>query len=275
MRMDKLKIIYIFSLLLFSTNLYAVDSGGNASNVFNFQQKLAAKGDAQAQYQSGFMYETGEGVEADIDMARLWYQKAADQGHIAAAYRLTYLDIRENGFKPDQHAQWLSDVKNNASISKQEVLFLLGQMYHYGIGVKRDLNKSLEIMYQLGLEGMTAADSEIEKIQAEQKAREIQRRKAHAASARKKAAKAAPVQAKAKQAPAKPAASGKAAASATPKQAATATDRKTAAAAEDDKEARRKRYEAIMKKLAEEQAEINRLQGQVEGKDEAEIDDEI
>lgn len=254
--MEKIKTLLI-SLLLFSANLQAAGSGGNASSIFNFQQKLAAKGNVQAQYQSGFMYETGEGVEQDRDLARLWYQKAADQGHVTASYRLTYLDIKQHGFDSSKHAQWLRKVKKNASLDKQEILFLLGQMYREGIGLKKNLNKSLEIMYQLGFDGMTAADAEIEKIQAELKANEIRRQKARAENARKQARRA--TQKAVTPAGAKPVA-------------ASPAGRKSAMAA-DDKDARRKRYEAIMKKLAEEQAEINRLQGLVD--DEAEVDDEI
>jgi len=217
------------------------------------------------------MYETGEGVEQDTDLAHLWYQKAADQGHVAAGYRLTYLDIKQNGYDRNRHAQWLSEVKKNASISKQEVLFLLGQMYREGIGVKKNLNKSLEIMYQLGLEGMAAADTEIEKIQAELKAHEIRRQKSRAARARKQAEKPAVKTAPGAVAKAAPQTPPKASVKTKP-QAAPAT---SAAKPVDEKEARRKRYEAIMKKLAEEQAEIDRLQGLVDEQGDADIDDEI
>ena len=40
----------------------------------------AEAGDADAQYNLGWMYDEGEGVEQDFKEAVKWYQKAADQG---------------------------------------------------------------------------------------------------------------------------------------------------------------------------------------------------
>jgi len=42
--------------------------------------KLAAEaGDANAQYDLGGMYEEGQGVEQNYEVALKWYRKAADQ----------------------------------------------------------------------------------------------------------------------------------------------------------------------------------------------------
>lgn len=41
-------------------------------------------GDAEAMYQVGVLYETGDGVEQSYDEALFWYQKAAEQNHLEA-----------------------------------------------------------------------------------------------------------------------------------------------------------------------------------------------
>jgi TPR repeat protein len=47
-------------------------------------QPLAERGDAQAQYKLGVMYDNGFGVKADIALAADWYRRAAVQGDKAA-----------------------------------------------------------------------------------------------------------------------------------------------------------------------------------------------
>ena len=48
----------------------------------------AEAGDAGAQNDLGFMYDTGEGVPQDDAEAARWYRLAADQGHAGAQYNL-------------------------------------------------------------------------------------------------------------------------------------------------------------------------------------------
>ena len=49
---------------------------------------LAERGDADAQYNLGVMYDTGQGVAQDYAEALKWYRRAAEQGHAAAQYNL-------------------------------------------------------------------------------------------------------------------------------------------------------------------------------------------
>ena len=42
---------------------------------------LAESGDAGAQYNVGYMYDTGKGVQASYEEAVKWYRKAAEQGY--------------------------------------------------------------------------------------------------------------------------------------------------------------------------------------------------
>lgn len=50
--------------------------------------QAADKGMAQAQTALGIMLESGKGCEKDVAAARLWFRKAAKQGHQGAIARL-------------------------------------------------------------------------------------------------------------------------------------------------------------------------------------------
>ncbi|MCW8957341.1 MAG: hypothetical protein OQL09_10695, partial [Gammaproteobacteria bacterium] len=74
-----------------------------SSSVVEFQMKLARNGNSLAQFKLGSMYETGQGVEKDEKQAREWYQKSAAKGHQAARDRLTFMEVKESGYKADKH----------------------------------------------------------------------------------------------------------------------------------------------------------------------------
>lgn len=63
-------------------------------NVFNFQTKMAARGNVSAQYILGEMHEEGRGVERSDTKAIEWYEKAQRNGHQDAAIRITQIKLR-------------------------------------------------------------------------------------------------------------------------------------------------------------------------------------
>ncbi len=111
------------------------------SGIFEFQQKLAKGGNAQAQYQLATMYESGRGVEKNIEKAQEWYKKSAAGNYKAAQHRLTYLEVKTTGFKSD-HKPWLQELSADAKGGDGEAMFILGHMYEYGNGVKRSLKRA-------------------------------------------------------------------------------------------------------------------------------------
>jgi len=54
-------------------------------------RQRAEEGDADAQYNLGFVYETGLGVPQDDEEAVIWFLRAADQGHAEAQASLGFL----------------------------------------------------------------------------------------------------------------------------------------------------------------------------------------
>ena len=68
----------------------------HAAGEVMFERKLAAatQGDVEAQYDVGYRYEKGRGIDEDDEEAIRWYLKAAEQGLDKAEYKmgLCYLD---------------------------------------------------------------------------------------------------------------------------------------------------------------------------------------
>jgi hypothetical protein len=82
--MDMKFIALAFScLLIFSTPAKASDA-----DTFNAMVVLANKGDAEAQYHVGMMYNNGIGTQKDPRQAFEWFQKSAASNHPLGAYKL-------------------------------------------------------------------------------------------------------------------------------------------------------------------------------------------
>ena len=67
------------------------------SDKFLSTLEAAQKGDADAQFALGAMYENGEGTEQNYTEAYKYYKLAAEQGHSGAQHNLELM--QENGFR--------------------------------------------------------------------------------------------------------------------------------------------------------------------------------
>lgn len=252
--MKQSKIIIISLMLAISTmviplSLHAEALINQSSNIFKFQQKLADNGNVVAQYRLASMYETGEGVTASIEQANYWYGKAADAGSRQAMHRHTYLKTKEQGYDQDKNADWLNSVKTDADAHDAEAMLLLGQLYGEGLGVKKDLEKSLELLEQVRILGVANVDRQIVlikeeiKVLSENEAIEKESRNLESANVQQaKKDKQLKLQAEVKK---------------------------------QDQAEKVKRYEAAMKKLQLEQKKINEQQAWASGGTSLSADDEI
>jgi TPR repeat protein len=70
----------------------------------------AERGDRNAQYKLGLVYDVGVGAKQDLAEAALWYRRAADQGHVAAQFNLGLMYANSRGVPPDlvQAHMWLN-----------------------------------------------------------------------------------------------------------------------------------------------------------------------
>jgi len=171
----------IFCFILHSQALKAEDLGTFGTHIFMFQEKLAKRGNVRAQYKLGTLYEFGVSVKPNVEQARHWYQLAAESNYLPAINRNTYLEVKASGFIPQKHNQWLSELIQQAKTTEPNALILLGQMHRHGIGVKKDLEKSLDLLSQASALGHTEIDAEIDAI-----SREIEKQEAVAAENKKR-----------------------------------------------------------------------------------------
>src|SRR3954471_5528840 len=83
-----------FSCLLF----FSVPADANEADRFNAMVALANKGDAEAQYHVGMMYNNGIGTQRDTRQAFEWFQKSTASNDPLGAYKLgCYYDGQGEG----------------------------------------------------------------------------------------------------------------------------------------------------------------------------------
>lgn len=261
---------YILPLLLitfvFPCALQAEDLIDQSSNVFNFQQKLAKSGNVHAQYKLATMYEKGDGVEADIEQAKYWYNLASNAGSTSAKQRNTYLIVKEQGYDQAKHADWFNSIEKDAGAHNADAVLLLGQLYHQGLGVKKDLDKSLELLNQVRVLGTANVENEIatirQEIAANKKAAQLKQEKQEKRELEKAQSQQAKKQLQIEQQNAREIES-------------QANKEKQAEAAILSKAEKRKKYEEVMRQLKLEQQLIDEQQSLVTGDTETTVDDEI
>ena len=78
---------------------------------------LATRTNANAQYNLGLMYEEGEGIRQNYNMAMKWYQDSADQDDADAQYRIGVLYAQGKGVTKNkqQAQQWYQVACNNGN----------------------------------------------------------------------------------------------------------------------------------------------------------------
>ena len=261
--------LFTITLLLVLTSMatpitaQAEPLASQSSNIFRFQQKLAKNGNVLAQYKLASMYERGDGVTASIEQAKHWYGRAAEAGSKPAMHRSTYLEAKEKGYDPAKNADWLNSVKTEADAHKAEAMYLLGQLYGEGIGVKKDLEKSLELLEQVRILGIANVDKQIAFIKNEidEQNNSEQQNKAARSKENTRLKQASEAQLAAQQAKL---------------QADKEAQVKQKAEAEKLAQAEKvRRYEKAMMKLQLEQQQIDKQQAWASGGDDASADDEI
>ena len=140
--------------------LHATDD--TAASIAKFQQTMALKGHASAQYKLAMIYETGDGVTQDIPASRIWYSRAAEQAYKPAAHRLTYLNMRQNHRSADPH--WLQELQRDAGDG--EIMLLIGQMYARGTGLTVDLKQASKYLRQARSQNIPGSETELAWVEA-------------------------------------------------------------------------------------------------------------
>ncbi len=94
---------------------------------------LAEKGDADAQFNLGQAYRLGRGVPINLALAKSWFERAADAGHLDAETTLGLL-LFQNG----QQAEGLKWLRRAAVEGEPRALLVYGTALYNGDGVTQD-----------------------------------------------------------------------------------------------------------------------------------------
>ncbi|HTK28926.1 MAG TPA: VWA domain-containing protein [Vicinamibacterales bacterium] len=106
-------------------------------------KRAADRGDIDAAFNLGVLYDTGRGVPQDLGRAAALYRKAAERGHVRAAYNLALLYAEGLGVRKDevQAAAWY---KKAAELGDPLSQYNLAVMFENGRGVARDYTAAMD-----------------------------------------------------------------------------------------------------------------------------------
>ena len=168
-------IMLMTSMLLIA--LVVMSGIAQADGLFDFQMKLAKKGNAEAEFKVGEMYETGFGVKVDKAEAMNWITKSANQGHETANFKLLYWDVEKNGFNAANKAK-VDDLKAKAKAGNAQAEYYIGKMYARGVGMKKDSNKAIKWLNKAALVGVLEAERELTNVRESSRSQALAKQRA-------------------------------------------------------------------------------------------------
>ena len=118
--------------------------------------KAAKQGNSEAQDSLGWCYENGVGIAKDPVEAVKWYQKAAEQGDAAAQNHLglCYYNGARVNKDPLKAAEFF---RKSAEQGNADAQSNLGACYYNGTGVDKDVKKAVELYRKAAEQGNTTA----------------------------------------------------------------------------------------------------------------------
>ena len=124
----------------FDDGVEAYNRGDYATALQEFRP-LAEQGDANAQFNLGFMYDNGKGVPENDAEAAKWHRKAAEQGDVMAQYSLGGMYFRGEGVSQNftEAVKWFRKAAEQGDAYAQ---VNLGFMYGTGEGVPMNYVKA-------------------------------------------------------------------------------------------------------------------------------------
>ncbi len=88
-------------LALFALLITSHAAASSSAAVFDRKLEQAQNGNAEAQYDVGYRYEKGRGVEEDEDEAFVWYTKSAEQNLDKGQYKVGVAYLKGTGVDQD------------------------------------------------------------------------------------------------------------------------------------------------------------------------------
>ena len=122
------------------------DSGDDLAHALKEFVSLIDKGNKEAYYFSGCIYEEGaNGVEQDLGKARFYYEKSVEElGYVEGYLALGRLYFYGIGVNQDYAKAFEYYAVVRAQKDNPIAHLMLGTMHHYGFGVNKDSTKARE-----------------------------------------------------------------------------------------------------------------------------------
>jgi pilus assembly protein CpaE len=141
-----------------------LEAGASAEAVARLR-RLADAGFAIAQYRLAKAYERGEGVEADLALARRWTERAAAAGNRSAMHDLGVYYAQGEGATRDAAAaaRWFEQA---AEMDLADSQFNLGLLYEQGRGVEANAGEALYWFLLAARQGDEAAAERAASLEA-------------------------------------------------------------------------------------------------------------
>jgi uncharacterized protein YfiM (DUF2279 family) len=136
-------VILVGAMLYSGVSIAGLDEGlealkkGDYVTASRELRQLAERGNAEAQYRVGLMYEFGKGYPADMEQAIIWIRKAAAQGHVSAEVELGVIYATGDRVTEDD-AQSVAWFQKAATAGNATAQYNLGLLYAKGQGVPVD-----------------------------------------------------------------------------------------------------------------------------------------
>jgi len=115
-------------------------------------RRLADRGDADAEFNLGQAYRLGRGVPLNLAMAKSWFTKAAESGHLDAQTTLGLL-LFQNG----NQAEGLKWLRRAADQDEPRALLVYGTALYNGDGVGQDRLLGYALISRAASQGLSPA----------------------------------------------------------------------------------------------------------------------
>lgn len=122
---------------------------GEIDKAIPLLEQAAELGNAEAQYNLGYCYQTGTGVEQNNKKAIEWYSKSADQGFNDGLYQMMMAYGKGTGVEQDFEKAFQYALKC-AKNGDGTCMWNVANCYYEGMGVEKDLDKMVEWSTKLG-----------------------------------------------------------------------------------------------------------------------------
>ena len=114
-----------------------------------FREELgrAHSGNLQAQFNVGWKYANGEGVEKNYAESVRWYREAVNRGHALAMNNLGWAYRNGQGVEQN-YSEAMRLFRKSAEKGEAWGMISVGQMYEEGVGVSKDISEAVSWYYK-------------------------------------------------------------------------------------------------------------------------------